>query len=151
MRKYYEVTPCLMIAVSWNHSVNRGDVANTDFPHGGCHCVDHMGNTNLTVLMADLKLPSAGFIRSAAMSIKLTITSEMEKVAKEYNRTLAPLTDDLVLLDSGLDSLAFAVLVVRLEGELGVDPFSAAEDAAFPVTLRDFVAVYENAAKQVAA
>ena len=85
------------------------------------------------------------------MSIKLTITTEMEKVAKEYNRALAPLTDDLVLLDSGLDSLAFAVLVVRLEGELGVDPFSAAEDAAFPVTLRDFVAVYENAAKQVAA
>ena len=85
------------------------------------------------------------------MSIKLTIMAEMEKVAKEYNRTLAPLSDDLVLVDSGLDSLAFAVLVVRLEGELGVDPFSVSEDTAFPVTLRDFVAVYENAAKSVAA
>jgi len=85
------------------------------------------------------------------MSIKLTITTEIEKVAKEYNRTLAPLTDDLILVDSGADSLAFAVLVVRLEGELGIDYFSVAEDAAFPVTLRDFVAVYENAAKPVAA
>ena len=31
--------------------------------------------------------------------------------------------DDLVLLDSGLDSLCFAILVARLEDELGVDPF----------------------------
>ena len=85
------------------------------------------------------------------MSIKLTIMSEMEKVAKEQNRTLAPLSDDLVLIDSGLDSLAFAVLVVRLESELGADPFSTGEDVEFPVTLRDFVAVYENATKSVAA
>ena len=85
------------------------------------------------------------------MSVQLTIMSEMEKVAKEQNRTLAPLSDDLVLIDSGLDSLAFAVLVVRLESELGVDPFTTGEDVEFPVTLRDFVAVYENATKSVAA
>ena len=85
------------------------------------------------------------------MSVQLTIMSEIEKVAKEQNRTLAPLSDDLVLIDSGLDSLAFAVLVVRLESELGVDPFTTGEDVEFPVTLRDFVAVYENATKSVAA
>ena len=85
------------------------------------------------------------------MSVKLTIMSEMEKVAKEQNRTLAPLGDDLVLIDSGLDSLAFAVLVVRLEGELGVDPFTTDEGIEFPVTLRDFVTAYENATKSVAA
>lgn len=85
------------------------------------------------------------------MSVKLRIISEIEKVAKEYNQTLAPLADDLVLVDSGLDSLAFAVLVVRLEGELGVDPFTASQDVEFPVTLRDFVVAYENAAKSVAA
>ena len=85
------------------------------------------------------------------MSVKLRIMSEIEKVAKDHDQTLAPLTDDLVLVDSGLDSLAFAVLVVRLEGELGVDPFTASPDAEFPVTLRDFVAAYENAAKSVAA
>ena len=85
------------------------------------------------------------------MSVKLTIMSEMEKVAKEQNKTLAPLRDDLVLIESGLDSLAFAVLVVRLEGALGVDPFSTGEDIEFPVTLRDFVTVYENATRSVAA
>jgi acyl carrier protein len=57
------------------------------------------------------------------------------------------LRDDLVLLDSGLDSLGFAVLVARLEDRLGVDPFTASEDAQFPVTLGDFVKVYENGAR----
>jgi acyl carrier protein len=76
--------------------------------------------------------------------------SAMETVAKEHDRVLAPLTDDLILLESGLDSLAFAVLVVRLEGELGVDPFSTSDDIEFPVTFRDFVAAYENATKTAA-
>ena len=59
-----------------------------------------------------------------------------------------PLTtraDDLVLLDSGLDSLCFAILVARLEQRLGVDPFSAAEDVYFPVTFGDFVRFYDEA------
>ena len=43
------------------------------------------------------------------MTTKLTILSEMRKVADEQAKTLAPLSDDLVLLDSGLDSLCFAV------------------------------------------
>jgi acyl carrier protein len=71
---------------------------------------------------------------------------QMTKVAREHNKTLAPLRDDLVLLDSGLDSLGFAVLVARLEDTLGVDPFTAAEDAMFPVTFGEFVKVYENGA-----
>jgi acyl carrier protein len=52
-----------------------------------------------------------------------------------------------VLMNSGLDSLCFAVLVARLEDQLGVDPFSTSEDVTFPVTLGDFVRVYENAAR----
>ena len=51
--------------------------------------------------------------------------------------------DELVLLDSGLDSLCFAILVVRLEQRLGFDPFSAAEDVYFPVTFGDFVRFYD--------
>ena len=69
---------------------------------------------------------------------------QMEQVAQEHGRILAPLNDDLVLADCGLDSLGFAVLVVRLEDTLGIDPFTAAEDAFFPVTLGDFVKVYEH-------
>jgi acyl carrier protein len=82
------------------------------------------------------------------MSIKLTITDQMKQIAREHSKTLAPLSDDLVLLDSGLDSLGFAVLVARLEDTLGIDPFTTAEDAMFPLTLGDFVKVYENAARQ---
>jgi acyl carrier protein len=78
------------------------------------------------------------------MSVKLTIVQQMEQVAQEHGRILAPLNDDLVLANCGLDSLGFAVLVARLEDTLGIDPFTAAEDAFFPVTLGDFVKVYEH-------
>jgi acyl carrier protein len=78
------------------------------------------------------------------MSIKLTILEQMAEVAREHGKILAPLKDDLVLAECGLDSLGFAVLVARLEDTLGVDPFTAAEEAVFPVTLGDFVKVYEN-------
>ena len=81
------------------------------------------------------------------MTIKLTITDQMEQIAQEHGKTLAPLRDDLILLDSGLDSLGFAVLVARLEDTLGIDPFTAAEDAMFPLTLGDFVKSYENGAR----
>ena len=81
------------------------------------------------------------------MSVKLTILRQMEQVACEHGKLLAPLDDDLVLANSGLDSLGFAVLVARLVDTLGVDPFTAAEDAFFPVTLGDFVKVYENGAR----
>jgi acyl carrier protein len=78
------------------------------------------------------------------MSIKLTILEQMEEVAREHGKILAPLNDELVLAECGLDSLGFAVLVARLEDTLGVDPFTAAEEAVFPVTLGEFVKVYEN-------
>jgi acyl carrier protein len=85
------------------------------------------------------------------MSIKLTIMEQMKQIAREHGKTLAPLRDDLVLLDSGLDSLGFAVLVARLEDTLGIDPFTAAEDAMFPLTLGDFVKVYESAKQRAVA
>jgi len=80
------------------------------------------------------------------MSVKLDVVSQFEQVAKEQKRKLAPLSDDLVLLDSGLDSLCLAIIVARLEDALGVDPFNAGNDAEFPVTLGDFVRLYEDAA-----
>ena len=86
------------------------------------------------------------FTGSKMTKTRLTITSEIQKVADEQKVRLPPLSDELVLLNSGLDSLCFAILVARLEDVLGVDPFTASEDVSFPVTLRDFVEVYENAA-----
>lgn len=78
------------------------------------------------------------------MSTRLIILSQIEDVAKEQHKKLPPLTDDLVLLESGLDSLCFAILVARLEDKLGYDPFTASDDVYFPVTLGDFVRFYED-------
>jgi len=79
-------------------------------------------------------------------SVRATIISQFEKVATEQKRKLAPLTDDRPLMDSGLDSLCFAIVVARLEDTLGYDPFSTSDDVQFPVTFGDFISFYENAA-----
>jgi acyl carrier protein len=84
------------------------------------------------------------------MSIKSTVISLLDQVASEQSVMLPPLSDTLVLLESGLDSLGFAILVARLEDALGFDPFATSEDAYFPVTLGDFIAVYEHAARTAA-
>ena len=80
------------------------------------------------------------------MSIRTIIAAQMSEIAASQDRVLAPLTDELVLLESGLDSLCFAILVAQLEDELGFDPFTASEDVYFPVTYGDFVAFYEAGA-----
>ena len=80
------------------------------------------------------------------MSIRTEIINQFELVAKDQKQKLPPLSDELVLLESGLDSLFFAVIVARLEDELGFDPFSACEEVEFPVTFSDFVRIYEDAA-----
>jgi acyl carrier protein len=72
--------------------------------------------------------------------------SQFERVAKEQDKKLPPLSDDLALLDSGLDSLCFAIVVARLEDALGFDPFGEADDAHFPVTIGEFIQLYEHAA-----
>jgi acyl carrier protein len=81
------------------------------------------------------------------VDVRSIIIEQFKQVAQEQDRRLAPLADDLALLDSGLDSLCFAIVVARLENTLGVDPFSDDEDARFPVTFGDFIRFYENAAK----
>jgi acyl carrier protein len=82
------------------------------------------------------------------MSIRSSIVSEFELVADEQGKKLGPLTDDTTLLESGLDSLCFAIVVARLEDTLGLDPFQTASDEKFPVTFGDFVKFYEHAAGQ---
>ena len=81
------------------------------------------------------------------MSVRATVISQFEQVALEQRRKLPALTDDLKLLESGLDSLSFALIVARLEDALGYDPFDTAEEIRFPVTFGDFVKLYENHAK----
>jgi acyl carrier protein len=78
------------------------------------------------------------------MSIRDKIKSTFTRVAEEQGRRLAPLTDELKLTECGLDSLSFALVVISLEESLEVDPFQSAESVDFPVTLRDFIALYER-------
>jgi hypothetical protein len=78
------------------------------------------------------------------MSLRSTITAQFEQVAQEQKRKLSPLSDDLRLLDSGLDSLSFALIVARLEDVVGFDPFDTAEDVRIPVTFGDFVKLYDS-------
>lgn len=80
--------------------------------------------------------------RSRRMPLRATIVSVFEEVAAEQKRKLSPLTDDLKLLQSGLDSLSFALIVARLEDSLNVDPFESVD--SFPVTFGDFLKLYEN-------
>ena len=81
------------------------------------------------------------------MNVRKENETQFKQVAQEQKKRLGPLTDGLELLNSGFDSLCFAILVSRLEDSLGLDPFAASEDAPFPVTFGDFVNLYEHVAK----
>lgn len=81
------------------------------------------------------------------MSLRSTITGQFEQVAREQAKPLADLSDEMPLLDSGLDSLCFAIIVARLEDSLGIDPFQTADDVEFPVTFGDFIRLYEHATR----
>jgi acyl carrier protein len=75
-------------------------------------------------------------------NIVIQLFHEALKTAE--SKLTAELTDDLELMNSGLDSLGFAILVARLEEELGFDPFVELEDAIYPRTFGEFVAIYDN-------
>ena len=79
-----------------------------------------------------------------SMSVRLKILSALKQIAAEQQVTLPPLDDELSLHETGFDSLGFAILVARLEDELGIDPFTISEDASFPLTIGDFIEAYEN-------
>jgi hypothetical protein len=80
------------------------------------------------------------------MSVRSTILAQFAQVAKEQQKKLAPLSDDLPLTESGLDSLCVAIIVARLEDLTGIDPFVAEDEMEFPVTLGDFIRLYDAAA-----
>ena len=81
------------------------------------------------------------------MTVRSEILAQFEQVAKEQNRPLAALGDELPLIETGLDSLSFAIVVSRLEDSLGIDPFTANRESRFPVTLGDFIHFYEHAVR----
>lgn len=88
--------------------------------------------------------------QSVARDARAAVTRWFSATAADQERVLHPLADDLILLDSGLDSLCFAIIVAQLEDELGVDPFAELDEAFFPVTFGEFVRIYEAAVQRAA-
>lgn len=79
------------------------------------------------------------------MDIRETIIETMNNIAAaELVNLNFSAGDDTVLLECGLDSLSFAMLVVDLENVFGVDPFQVVDDAYYPKTLGEFVMFYEK-------
>jgi len=80
------------------------------------------------------------------LSVRATVLDQVKLVAAQQKKRLAPLSDTLPLLESGLDSLCIAIIVANLEDDLGLDPFGTGHNVAMPVTLGDFIRLYEHGA-----
>lgn len=72
------------------------------------------------------------------------IIQELAAIFEEDGYSVPDLVDDLVLLDSDLDSLGFAVLVTRLDERLGYDPFALMDEPVYPASLGQFIELYER-------
>ena len=79
------------------------------------------------------------------MELVNTINRALMRVAEQQSVSLPEVIDEeTILLDSGLDSLAFAILVVELESELGYDPFSLMDTPVYPTTYGEFCIMYKK-------
>lgn len=80
-------------------------------------------------------------------TIRDTVKKAIQRVLQDSGRPPVDLQDDTSFRDSiKLDSLDFAVVVVQLEQQLGVDPFRL---GARPVqTVGEFIALYAGAVER---
>ncbi len=78
------------------------------------------------------------------VEIRSKILEQLTELFEEEELEMPEIADDTALLDTGLDSLGFAVLVTRLEEELGYDPFSLMDEPVYPTTFVEFVELYEK-------
>ncbi|MCF6178270.1 MAG: phosphopantetheine-binding protein [Geopsychrobacter sp.] len=77
------------------------------------------------------------------MTLRETIIKQMQKIAATTGCDLIPeLNNRTLLLESGLDSLGFAILVAQLEETLGYDPFTLMDEPIYPRDLGEFVDIY---------
>ena len=82
------------------------------------------------------------------MNIRAVIIEQLTELFEEDELEVPVFADETVLLETELDSLGFAVLVTRLDDELGFDPFSIMDEPVYPTTFKDFVDVYESNAPE---
>jgi acyl carrier protein len=65
-----------------------------------------------------------------------------EQLSMSNQKLVTTIDSDTVLLETGLDSLSFATIIVLLEQEYGIDPFTARSEAIYPRTFGEFVDLY---------
>jgi multidrug efflux pump subunit AcrA (membrane-fusion protein) len=90
----------------------------------------------------DMRRIAISIIAAVAWAATATLPTRAEA---EQGKALAPLTDDLSLMEPGLGSLCFAGLAARLEDALGADPFTSAEFERFPNTISELTAFTDGA------
>ncbi len=80
------------------------------------------------------------------MTHRMVIEEVLGGIWNEYTdgRPMPTWCESVVLLQSGLDSLGFAVLVVELEDRVGFDPFTENSEAVYPRTFGELVAFYDS-------
>jgi|LakMenEpi03Aug12_release.lakeMendotaPanAssembly.Ray.scaffolds.fasta_scaffold20009_11 acyl carrier protein len=78
------------------------------------------------------------------VDIRTTIVDTISELLFEETGEETVLNENVILLESGLDSLGLAVLIVRLEGILGYDPFTISDTAYYPRTLSELITFYEE-------
>ena len=81
-------------------------------------------------------------------NLRNQIITAIQEAADTRGTEIGVLNDETVLLESGLDSLGFAILVARLEEELGYDPFVMMDEPVYPRSLGEFVEIYQRFAPQ---
>ena len=73
---------------------------------------------------------------------RVAILDEIKVVFAEEGVTFEESMLGLPVMDIGVDSLTYAVLVARLEAKIGKDPFTEQPERAYPKLLSDFVDAY---------
>ncbi len=76
--------------------------------------------------------------------VRDTVIREVAALLAEGGIPVPVLDDHVVLLDTGLDSLGFAVLITRLDDSLGYDPFTEMDEPVYPQTLGELAGIYSR-------
>jgi acyl carrier protein len=86
------------------------------------------------------------------MNIREIILTQLAAIVREQTPIPFPddVSDDTLLADFWLDSVAFVTLLVRIEEKVGFVPTVILEGVSNPETIGDFVALYEEAAREMA-
>jgi acyl carrier protein len=81
------------------------------------------------------------------VNLEQQIKQAMQQVAELSDcKLLEPIQTNTLLLECGLDSLGYAMLVAQLEEDLGFDPFTELEIDIYPSTFAEFLAIYQQCA-----